>query len=178
MSDRYAVELSSICILFHRFYGVHSQQQLSNNIRIHFLEILLGFQTLRNIHLTIELRVPVIDIFSFIVYSLDADEKRNSPSFFSHILRYSPIEMHNCIIRFINPNVIRNITTKNAVWALIVDINGHRRHVMIIPISRTIKRNGLDVMIILNCDSFELVWNSDATITSNYNMWFYRRLSS
>ena len=120
----------------------------------------------------------MIYLFSVAIRSFDTHKKHERTANHRTIVRDCPIEMHDRIIGFINRNVIRDITTKFSIRALVVDINDHRRHIMTIPISRTIERNSLDVMIILNGNPFKLAWNSNATIASDHNMWFRGRLSS
>ena len=156
-----------------RKYGlncVHSQQKLSDDIGIHFLINLVNFQTLRNIHLRVQFGVPVINLFTLIICGLNTNKERNSTVFLSQISRDGPIEMHNGIIRFIDSDIISNITSEFSIRSFIVDIYLHRRHIMVIPISRAIKRNSLDVMIVLNRNSSQLSRNSNLSIAVDDNM--------
>jgi hypothetical protein len=43
---------------------------------------------------------------------------------------------------------------------------------MLIPISRAIKRYGLDVLVMLNAESLERIWDSDEPVSTDYDMFF------
>ena len=159
------------------FDYIHPCKQLSNNIGIQFLNDCLGLQASRDIHFGVKLGVPMIYLLSFTVYFFYANQEIQRTTGRGNMLRNRPIEMHDCIVDFIDSDILRDIASEFSIRSPIIDINDHSGHIVIIPISRTIKCYSLDIMIVLNSNSSQLSRNGNNSFSTNYDMRFHRRIS-
>ena len=118
----------------------------------------------------------MIDFIAIRVALLNADEKLNLTDHFSDITRDLPIEMHNSFIGGINRNISRLVNTNYAILTHVIDIDAQVGHVEVIPVSRTVKGNGLNVVIILNSNSLQFLRDRDESIVANHDVWLSFRV--
>ena len=87
-----------------------------------------------------------------------------------------PIKMHFFVINAVYSDILCFVRSSIGVISKIIYIDRHLRHINTVPVSRTIERYCLYIMIVLDGKTFELVGDGDYPFVIDYYVSFVKTI--